>query len=272
MKKGWFIFLLLLVSFLSLGQTGRGGFYTNRTTGGGGVDYVWGALAWYEFTNNYNDTYDSNDATPGGNSYVSSNYLDFYESDRNDYINIGDFIPVDCDTITVFYEIQFITDDNTTYKECGNTNGGAGNPGWYLAWDGTGTGYFNPIMRGIDNDGTDSYATTVSGGNCVTNITDDEWHKVAWVLRRNNAASFHWLLFVDGTECFASAGDSIISKGGWELFGNDIYFGNSMPGGTGGVADTQYDNLILVRGDARYNPDGNLIDLYMTDPETMLIK
>ena len=272
MKRLFFI-LLFLPTILSAQ-------YYNVMVAGGGeggaaTEYVWGALAWYEFLGDLTDSYDSNDGSLTGNaSYPGDTCLYFYESDRNDFINIGDFIPTDCDTITISYLINLVTDDNTIYRTHGNdTPGSASDPGTYTVYDGTGTGYYNILWRGVDNDGSNDYATTVSGGDCVSNITDDEWHHVVEIYRRSSSTRFYLSCWVDGTYCFDSGGDSIINKGGWELFGKDWIFGKSDVGvGANGVADTYFNHLMFFRGDGRYNPDGNIVDILIADPYNMPTK
>ena len=51
-------------------------------------EYVWGALAWYEFLGDVTDSYDGNDGSVTGNvSYPGDTCIFFYETDGNDYIH-----------------------------------------------------------------------------------------------------------------------------------------------------------------------------------------
>ena len=234
---------------------------------------IWGALAWYPLNGNFNDSLGFHNGTeiPTSACTFPDDTAVYFPSGGNDGWDCGLVIPDGCDTFTISYLANYATDDNSIYTEYSTVlKYQPDTAGYFSSVDGTSTGYYNWTMRVQDADGNQTYATT-DYSNCQSITPDDTWVHVVHVWRKVSTSVFNVLIFVNGQCCYCgTSADSTMNTEG-QLYGQNLRIGTDHhpTNPTTGLADTYYDNVMIFRGDLRYNPDGNYMDTIFANPYTM---
>jgi len=152
----WIAILIVMLPMWVIGQNmGRYPNAVTPTAAGGDEPEQYEAFAFWKFNGDLTDEYGNNDGSAVNTiAYSGDTALIFSESDGNDAVNIGNIITGD---FSVSSWILLDENANENYYFMGNGTS-SDNSVWYIYFNGTGTGLFNPLMHSRDGSGNSDYA------------------------------------------------------------------------------------------------------------------